>query len=99
MGAVVTRSVPAYTLVIGTPARPLALVCRCGRPIASLLDRPPPDGDYSCAACDTTYSVVGSQVVRDPLGGDLPDPRPSSSALLTPVDLDRDPAVAAEPAI
>ena len=33
MGSVVTRSVLPHTLVVGNPARPVGLVCTCGRPI------------------------------------------------------------------
>lgn len=29
-GSVVTHPVPPYTLVVGNPARPVSLVCRCG---------------------------------------------------------------------
>jgi UDP-2-acetamido-3-amino-2,3-dideoxy-glucuronate N-acetyltransferase len=68
MGAVVTRTVPAYTLVLGAPARPVALVCRCGRPIASLRDGFLADGEYRCAPCDLTYGVRAGAVVYDPLG-------------------------------
>jgi len=75
MGAVVTRSVPAYTLVIGNPARPVGLVCRCGRQILSLRDGTPPDGPYDCAACSVTYLVEDGAVVRDPLDEVVPAQR------------------------
>ena len=68
MGTVVTRTVPAYTLVLGAPARPVALVCRCGRPIANLRDGFLADGEYRCAPCDLAYGVRAGAVVRDPLG-------------------------------
>lgn len=76
MNATVTRSVPAYTLVLGNPARPAALVCRCGRPFVSLRNGAPPDGEYDCSECEITYSVANSLVVRDPLDGVVPVPRP-----------------------
>ncbi|MEM7314818.1 MAG: acyltransferase [Planctomycetota bacterium] len=33
-GAVVTRSVPAFALVVGNPARPIGYVCSCGQRLA-----------------------------------------------------------------
>jgi UDP-2-acetamido-3-amino-2,3-dideoxy-glucuronate N-acetyltransferase len=68
MGAVVTRTVPAYTMVLGAPARPVALVCRCARPIASLQAGFVADGEYACAPCGLTYRVRAGAVVHDPLG-------------------------------
>jgi UDP-2-acetamido-3-amino-2,3-dideoxy-glucuronate N-acetyltransferase len=69
MGSVVTRSVPAYTLVVGNPARPVALLCRCGQPIARFLDGAVADGEHPCVTCGVAYRVVGSAVVGDPYGG------------------------------
>lgn len=47
MGSVVTRSVPAFTLVVGNPAKPLKRLCACGQPLGGTLDQP----DCRCAAC------------------------------------------------
>jgi UDP-2-acetamido-3-amino-2,3-dideoxy-glucuronate N-acetyltransferase len=33
MGSVVTKSVPDFTLVLGSPARAVGYVCRCGEPL------------------------------------------------------------------
>jgi tetrahydrodipicolinate N-succinyltransferase len=38
MGAVVTRNVPDFCLVVGNPARPVGCVCRCGEPVARFAD-------------------------------------------------------------
>lgn len=90
MGSVVTRSIAPYTLVLGNPARPVSLVCRCGRPFLSLLDGTPADGPYSCQVCQVEYTVVDGQVVHDPLddivvppavfgGGGFPDGDPDTA--------------------
>jgi UDP-2-acetamido-3-amino-2,3-dideoxy-glucuronate N-acetyltransferase len=76
MSAVVTRSIPAYTLVMGNPARPVALICRCGKPFLSLREGAPADGDYECTACEVSYGVQDSLVVRDPYDGVVPVPQP-----------------------
>ena len=70
MGAVVTRTVAPHTLVMGNPARPTALVCRCGKPLLSLADEPA-DGRYACSACPGAYEVAGGAVVYD-YGADEP---------------------------
>lgn len=69
MGSVVTRSVAAYTLVVGNPARAVALLCRCGRPVVGLRDGVPTDGRYPCEPCGIDYQVAGGGIVGDPHGG------------------------------
>jgi UDP-2-acetamido-3-amino-2,3-dideoxy-glucuronate N-acetyltransferase len=51
-GAVVTREVPAYALVVGSPARRIGWVCRCG-------ERLPPGDELSvaCVSCGAGYAI------------------------------------------
>lgn len=48
-GAVVTKDVPAYALMVGVPARRVAWVCQCGETL--------PDSNI-CPACDRQYNTV-----------------------------------------
>ena len=58
MGSVVTRSVPAFHLVVGNPARSVGLVCRCGGPMARFAPGSrPARGEIGCAACGRRYRV------------------------------------------
>jgi acetyltransferase-like isoleucine patch superfamily enzyme len=62
MGAVVTRTVPPFALVVGVPARPVAHVCRCGRTLGRLgaLDC----GEIRCQACGRCYAMRDGDVVE-----------------------------------
>ena len=51
-GAVVTRDVPDYALVIGNPARIAGWMCQCGVKLAS---GPTPPAAATCGACGTAY--------------------------------------------
>jgi UDP-2-acetamido-3-amino-2,3-dideoxy-glucuronate N-acetyltransferase len=49
-GAVVTRAVAPYALVVGNPARQRGWACRCG-------ERLPDDAAPSCASCGRGYTI------------------------------------------
>ena len=52
MGSVVTRDVPAHGLVVGSPARLVGLVCRCGEPVLRDLGGQAPRADsHPCQHC------------------------------------------------
>ena len=64
MGSVVTRSVPAFHLILGNPARTVGCVCRCGQPIL----RFDPGEQVSaqvctCPRCHSEYAVQENGVV------------------------------------
>jgi len=67
MGAVVTRSIPDFHLVVGNPARPVGLICRCGEPMLKFADRVP-GSVYAlqCGACDLPYAVREGRVIELP---------------------------------
>jgi UDP-2-acetamido-3-amino-2,3-dideoxy-glucuronate N-acetyltransferase len=52
-GAVVTRSIPDYALVIGNPARIAGWVCQCGIKLASGAT---PPAAARCASCGSEYA-------------------------------------------
>jgi acetyltransferase-like isoleucine patch superfamily enzyme len=51
-GAVVTRDVPDFGLVVGHPARLVGYVCRCGRRLAHM-----PEGMRWCASCQEGFEL------------------------------------------
>jgi UDP-2-acetamido-3-amino-2,3-dideoxy-glucuronate N-acetyltransferase len=53
-GSVVTKDVPPHTLVRGNPARPVAYVCNCGKPLGIAYPVSAP-ASVSCLHC---YAVV-----------------------------------------
>ncbi len=60
-GAVVTRDVPDYALVVGNPARVTGWMCECGvkLPAASA-----PSDPVTCSRCGSQYVVGGAAVRR-----------------------------------
>lgn len=50
-GAVVTRDVPPYALVVGNPARRVGWMCRCGVRLTDAV------GEVACTACAARYRV------------------------------------------
>jgi UDP-2-acetamido-3-amino-2,3-dideoxy-glucuronate N-acetyltransferase len=65
MGAVLTRDVPDHCLVIGHPARPHAMLCRCGTPLMRLTG--PAAGTprrLDCARCGEGYRWDGRALTR-----------------------------------
>lgn len=62
MGAVVTKSVPAFHLVVGNPARSIGAVCRCGEPIAKWDELP--RAEVACVQCGLRYHIAGQDVTE-----------------------------------
>jgi UDP-2-acetamido-3-amino-2,3-dideoxy-glucuronate N-acetyltransferase len=61
MGAVVTRSVPDFALVVGSPARRVGVVCRCGKVLLRHEPGDPADGALECD-CGRRYRVTAGTV-------------------------------------
>jgi UDP-2-acetamido-3-amino-2,3-dideoxy-glucuronate N-acetyltransferase len=53
-GAVVTKDVPDYALVVGVPAQRVGWVCECGEKLQVTID------PQRCAACRKAYQQVGA---------------------------------------
>ncbi|MBK8171909.1 MAG: N-acetyltransferase [Sandaracinaceae bacterium] len=56
-GAVVTKTVPAYGLVVGNPARLIGWMCRCGVRLGK-------EATPTCAACGERYKIDGTVCER-----------------------------------
>jgi UDP-2-acetamido-3-amino-2,3-dideoxy-glucuronate N-acetyltransferase len=60
-GAVVTRDIPDYALVVGNPGRIAGWMCRCGVKLSLSRDQSK-DGDATCHACGSIYMKRGGVV-------------------------------------
>jgi UDP-2-acetamido-3-amino-2,3-dideoxy-glucuronate N-acetyltransferase len=59
-GAVVTKDVPDYALVVGNPGRVSGWMCSCGVKLASTVLLP---AEASCRSCGQRYRAGGSSLV------------------------------------
>ncbi len=71
MGSVVTRSVPDFALVMGSPSRLAGYVCRCGQPLIRFgAQTPAPESaDLPCEACGRRYLLREESLVESDLRG------------------------------
>ena len=53
-GAVITREVPGYALMVGNPAKRIGWMCQCGERLSGQT------GVVTCAACGSRYDVAGN---------------------------------------
>jgi acetyltransferase-like isoleucine patch superfamily enzyme len=69
MGAVVTRDVPDFFLIVGNPARPIGCVCRCGEPVARFRDVREVEGMRAlCSKCGREFRIEQGDCVELGLG-------------------------------
>jgi len=63
MGSIVTRSVPDFHLVIGSPTRSIGAVCRCGEPIHRFTEADSETGPLPVTCdCGLSYEIDGQRV-------------------------------------
>lgn len=61
-GAVVTRDVPDFALVVGNPGRIAGWMCQCGTKLAAGAT---PPAQATCAACSTQYRGNGTLLTQE----------------------------------
>lgn len=65
MGSVVTRSIADFHLVMGSPAKPVGAVCRCGQPIHRFTEADKATGPIPVTCeCGRTYEINGQHVAE-----------------------------------
>jgi acetyltransferase-like isoleucine patch superfamily enzyme len=64
MGSLVTKSLPDFHLAIGSPARSIGAVCKCGQLFHKFSDNDPENLTRSCTACDLSYTIE-NKIVKE----------------------------------
>ena len=62
MGSIVTKSIPDFCLAIGTPARVVGVVCRCGEPVHRCSECDSSEIVLATCQCGLSYSINGHAV-------------------------------------
>lgn len=73
MGSIVTRSIPDFCLAIGSPARVIGMVCRCGQPVHRCQEELPATAVDVFCQCGLSYTVCGHVVTEHFPEGRRPD--------------------------
>ncbi len=69
MGSVVTKSIADFHLVMGSPAKPVGVVCRCGQPVHRFTEADEVTGPIPVTCeCGLAYEIDGQTVVELRLG-------------------------------
>jgi UDP-3-O-[3-hydroxymyristoyl] glucosamine N-acyltransferase len=63
MGSLVTKSIEDFYLVLGSPARPVGAVCRCGQ-IVARFEGESPRVEQACPECGLRYRIAGMRVTE-----------------------------------
>jgi UDP-2-acetamido-3-amino-2,3-dideoxy-glucuronate N-acetyltransferase len=64
MGALVTKSVRDFHLVIGQPAVSIGCVCRCGEPLLRWAQAPARKASRACGRCGLRYGIDSQEVAE-----------------------------------
>src|SRR5215204_7497514 len=69
MGSVVTKSVPDFHLVLGSPARSVGAVCKCGQLFQRFAADDAAEVEVNCPACDLSYNISNNVVTEKKSAG------------------------------
>jgi len=61
-GAVVTKDVPDYALMVGVPARHIGWICECGQTLMKFVDEKPLSGECKCSKCGLEYLIENGKL-------------------------------------
>lgn len=64
MGSIVTKSIPDFCLAMGTPARIIGVVCKCGEPVHRFGEHDSTTELQTTCQCGLSYSINGQVVVE-----------------------------------
>lgn len=65
MGSLVTKDVPDFHLVIGSPARSIGAICRCGKMLIQFADIAEAANQHCvCDECQREYNIVDQKVTE-----------------------------------
>jgi len=64
MGSIVTADIPDFHLSLGSPAKSIGAVCRCGTPFVRFSDSLEPEQTHVCESCQRRFHRSG-QTIRE----------------------------------